>query len=399
MPQSRPTQARSKRNDGRLLDAALAIADDTGWAGMALAPIAQRAGLSRQAAVSRYRDRSDLGADLWTKEAGPHLSAALTSLIAAVRHPGDEPDLHALRAAFRTFVEPDLPMRAAAELLLVGRYDPAVKAAVQATLSPSLDEWLTPAGRRLTPAKAARHGYALTQALGLLMQARRFPIAAGDLDSELDLLGRALTMPVSPRKLPARSLEHLDRPVEFGTGDPEWELLLRATLDEVGRLGYEAATLDVIARAAGCTQGLIYARYRSKQELFFDASDRMGEAAVNANNDFWREVAESRSQGIAQATLMREFMMPGRESQRTVQLEQLRLSWHDPDLQANLEKNFADAVWQISNDDPGRSVTDLRAYVYVGMAQGYGVTTLADLHPTAWKLPYDVVAVPIFDLQ
>lgn len=360
---------------------------------MALAPVAERAGLSRQAVVSRYRDRSDLGADLWMKLLAPTFSAALTDVIAA---PGDSADL---KAALRPFVAPDQTMRAAAELLLVGRYDPAVSQAIEATLRPILDQWLTPNGRRLSRAQAARHGYLLSLGLGLLMQARRFRIEPSDLDSELNGLSAALESPTTATKLPVDSLEHVDLDIDFGTGNPEWEILLQATLDEIGNHGYEASTLDTIARAAGCTQGLIYSHYASKRDLFLDASDRSTEQSANANNEFWRTLASRRSEGIAQATIIREYMTPARKQARTVMMEQCRLSWHDSELLTSGQKAFTDAVWQIANENPDRPAAQLRAYVYTGLALGLGVAVLADLHPGAWQLPYDVVTVPIFDRQ
>ena len=379
------------RNNARILDAALLIADEVGWSAMTLASVAQRAGLSRQAAVSRYRDRSELAADLWTTRLAPPLADALAALTVTPT------DVAALREAFVPFVQPDQQMRAAAELLVVARYDRAVADAIQATIGPRLDEWLSAQERRLTRAQAAQYGYLFCQAFGFLMQSRRFLIDPADLDGELAGLKRALQEPGKPRKLPADSLDYIGRPVEFGTGDPELEGLLRATLTEVGERGYEAATLDSIARAAGCTQGLIFSRYQSKQQMFHDASDRMMGTAVNAGNDFWRSVAQTHSEGIAQATQMRELMLPAHRAPRTVNLEQCRLSWHDEALLASDEKGFADAVWQIHNDDPSRSVTELRGSVYSGIALGFGVMVLADLYPTAWSLPFDVVTVPQMD--
>lgn len=358
---------------------------------MALAPIAERAGLSRQAVVSRYRDRSEVGADLWTTRLAPHMLDSLTALVNAGT------DSVALRDAFAPFIEPDMTMQAAAELLVVARYDAAVATALEQTMGPTLDQWLTPTGRHLTRVKAAQHAYLLVQALGLLMQARRFQTDPADLNHELDALARALAEPTKPRKLPADSLEHLDRPVEFGTGDPDWEQLLRATLTEVGTHGYEGSTLDVIARAAGCTQGLIYSRYETKHQLFFDATDRMAEAASNAGNEFWRSVAQIHSEGIAQATMMREYLLPSRKGPITVYLEQCRLSWHDEELLAAIERGFADAVWQIADENPGRTVAELRGDVYSGIALGYGVSAMNGLHPEAWRLPLDVVTVPLMD--
>lgn len=392
-----PGQSRAMRNDSLILNAALAIADDRGWSGLTLAAVAGRAGLSRQAAVSRYRDRSDLAADLWTKRLAEPISTALADLVAACPQPGDTPSGGALLNALARFIEPDEQMRAAAELLLVARYNQVVRAAIDSSIGQSLDGWLSPRARRLTRAQAARHAYLISMGLGLLMQARRFPLPAVDLTQEVEQTAAALAAKSAPRTLPHESLTHLDRRVDFGTEDPDLENVLNATYDAVAAEGYEAATLNVIARAAGCTEGLIFARYDTKWQLFLDATERMSESAVKLNDEYWRSIAESHSEGIAQAASMREFMLPSRKRPTTVYMEQCRLSWHDEELLSSLEASFADTVWQIANRDDGRSTSELRAYVYTGIALGFGVMVLADLYPDAWQLPFDVVTVPLMD--
>src|SRR5688572_1628010 len=47
-------------------------------------------------------------------------------------------------------------------------------------------------------------------------------------------------------------------------------LLLEAAQDVFMRFGYQGATLDVIAAAAGFTKGAVYAHFRSKHALFLE---------------------------------------------------------------------------------------------------------------------------------
>lgn len=70
------------------------------------------------------------------------------------------------------------------------------------------------------------------------------------------------------------------------TGDPAWDAILTATLDCVGELSYEAATIDAIDAAGGYTHTVIFTRYRTKQDLFIDATDRiMGRLATALRHD------------------------------------------------------------------------------------------------------------------
>ena len=97
--------------------------------------------------------------------------------------------------------------------------------------------------------------------------------------------------------------------------------MLAATLDEVGRLGYEKATLKRIASAAGFTTGLIFARYADKLSLFLDATDRMLAGAEAANHAFLTQVAEATSPAVAEATFTREMMRPDLKPVRIITYE------------------------------------------------------------------------------
>lgn len=387
-------QSRAVRNDNRILDAALSQADEAGWAGMSLLPIAERAGLARATTRARFRSRSLIGAAVWTQRIAQPLTTLLTAVVNACPRPGSTPDVNVLQSALTPFIESDETLRAAAELLVVGRYDPYVGDAIEETLGPHLQEWLTV--RRGHPrAQAARNAYLLLLALGLMVHGRRSPLLADDLISQTIAIGHALANQASPIKLPADRVEHIAGPIDFGTDDPAWERLLQTTIDQVGAVGYEAATVEVITEAAGCTRGLLFGRYDSKWDLFTDATERMLAASVNANNEYQRRLTEQYGEGIAEAAIMRELMRPEFKSARTVSLEQVRLSWHDESLLAQVAASYAEATWQLTQEQPEKSAAQMRAYLHVGMAVGLGVTAMADLFPQAASLPMDVVTVPL----
>lgn len=57
-----------------------------------------------------------------------------------------------------------------------------------------------------------------------------------------------------------------------GTADPSTrDRLIAAAIEVFAEQGYESARLQDIARAAGLTTGAVYANYRGKAELLFDA--------------------------------------------------------------------------------------------------------------------------------
>jgi hypothetical protein len=138
------------------------------------------------------------------------------------------------------------------------------------------------------------------------------------------------------------------------------DALLQVTLDQVGTRGYDAATTMSIARASAHTEGFLFARYDSKLDLFFDATQRLVSRSTGANVAYQQQVADRYSSGMAEAVVMREFMRPGRERLRVVNLEQFRLSWHDERFQRMMNQSFepffeAIAVTVPQDRDAGRA--------------------------------------------
>ena len=391
-------QARSIRNDERILDAATEIAADAGWAGLLPARVADLAGLSHPAVSSRFADRSEIAAAVWRQRLAAPVISNLTSVLeaAGLLSPGDA-DPRKFARAMRPFVQPDIAMRAAAELLVESCFDAGVRLAVHETLGETLAQWLTPVPRRLSKVDAARRSVVTITALGALLEARRQEGETFHLQTEWDRLCAALAAPESIEKLPNVHFEHWDGVFDFDTGDALLDRLLEATRDEIGRNGYEATTIDDIARAAGRTKGLVFSRYPSKKQLFNDTVTRFTKAMYDLNEQAWDQMLEVASSGAAEAVLYRELMRPGREHLRAFSLEQYRLSWHDPDMRASVAHAMSDVIKARMDADPKRPRRELQADVFIGAAQGVGVLLVASLCPDAWSLPYQHFTVPLND--
>ena len=391
-------QARSIRNDERILDAATEITATDGWAGMLPARVAERSGLSHPAVSARFADRSEIAASVWRQRlAAPVISNLELVLESAGLLSPKGADPRKLARAMRPFVQPDTVMRAAAELLVESCFDPGVRLAVLETLGETLAQWLTPVPRRLGKVDAARRSVVIITALGVLLEARRQEGETFQLQGEWDRLCAALASPESIEKLPSVHFEHWDGVFDFDTGDALLDRLLEATRDEIGRNGYEATTIDDIARAAGRTKGLVFSRYPSKKQLFNDTVTRFTKAMYNLNEQAWGQMLEVASSGAAEAVLYRELMRPGREHLRAFSLEQYRLSWHDPDMRASVAHAMSDVIKARMDADPTRPHRELRADVFIGAAQGVGVLLMASLYPDAWSLPYQHITVPLND--
>ena len=400
-----PRQARSIRNDERILEAAVRLADQEGWHGLLIARVAEAAGLSRRTVSDRVPDRQALATWVWSQRLAPVVIQALSRLIEAMTpdSPAGSPSLDPQRLghAIDAFTEPDEQMRAAAELLIVATFDPPLHLAVHDTVGTALAQWLTPTPGQVSAADAARRGYVISTALGCLLEARRQEGVRVDLTAEWEQLCATLTARDADRALqqqvPEVHFDHWDGAFDFATGDPAQDRLLEATRDEIGRKGYDATPIDSIVAASGRTKGLLFGRYPSKKQLFNDVTDRYTKGMYDLNERAWERMLQTMTPAIAEAVLLREFMRPGREHLWVFALEQYRLSWHDPDMREAVAASMAEAIANRMESDPTRTPEQWQATLFVAAAQGIGTMLLGSCYDQAWTLPYQVVTVPLHD--
>jgi AcrR family transcriptional regulator len=162
----------------------------------------------------------------------------------------------------------------------------------------------------------------------------------------------------------------------------------------VGSLGFEAATIEVIAEACGHTRTVIYSRYQNKYELFMDASERMLAQVIPLNMAYQDDLAARVPVTIAETCMVREFMRPERQAMRTITFEQMRLSWHDPRLRKAIRGALAAHMRQVAADSPGRTPESFGAGIMIDVAITNGLALLAQIEPAIWQLPFDTVIVP-----
>lgn len=378
------------RNDALIVDAAAALLSDEGWSALTLAGVAQRAGLSVRPVRDRYSDRIQLAHAAWDRVIAPSWSRSMERVLDCATA-GDVP---ALASALAPFLHPDPAHRAAGELLLIAAHDDDVRAVVAAAALRPLEEALDPAQSRT---RAAARSYAVMLALGLMLESWRSTAEGVDITTPLTRLAAVLHEPGEPVSLPPDRATHLDEGPVIDTGDSMWDAVLVATLRQVGTRGYEAATVEAIVSEAGCSQSVLFRRYATKSDAFFDATRRMVGAAMELNVAYQQRVATEHSPGIAEAVMMREFMRAGREVERIISLEQYRLAWHDEQLraavaaeQAPVQAAYLASLSHISEDEA-------QARLHLELAIGMGTVLLSQLVPASWHLPYDAITVPLID--
>ncbi len=392
-------QARSIRNDGRILDAGYRILAERGWSGLGFSPVAQLAGLSLRPVRDRFAERAELASAIWTERIHPAIRDDFLALQEAtdlvIKAGPQEADL--LIASLRPFRRPEPRIRAAMELMIASGFDPVIRGALDSTLLPQLRRWATPGVDGLSRADAARRAYLISIALGMTMCGLQLDTEHTSLDDEIRLLAAAVSAPSEPVPQPSDTADHLDIGNDFGTGEPGLDNLLQVTLDQIGVRGYDATTTASIARASAHTEGFLFARYASKLDLFFDATARLIGRNTGANVAYHLQIATRYSTGMAEAVGMREFMRPGRERLRLIGLEQFRVGWHDERFKRMMNQAFEPFMDEVVASMAAAGPAAGRARAHMELVRGNGPIVLSQLLPETWELPYDVVTIPLLD--
>lgn len=298
-----------------------------------------------------------------------------------------------LTVAYESFLRPDAELRAATEFLVVSQFNEGLAGLVQRSVGASVAQWCSAseAGAPL----AARRAYLIAVALGLLLSRTRRSVAQMEIGAEAALHLQAVSAAREPVPVPDTRAGHLAEFLDFTTGEPALDDLLRATLEEVGRVGYDAATTAAIGRASGHSEGLLFARYPSKVEAFMDATRRQHAVGWRRNEEFIQSLTASHGPGVAEAVMIREMQRPELRHGRAISLEQVRLALHDERLREVQWGELDTLVDETLSKDPQWYTANSEAHLHMSVAIGLGVTVLPLLAPDAWELPYDVVTIPL----
>jgi AcrR family transcriptional regulator len=383
------------RNDELILDAIVDELAEVGWGHLTVAAVARRAGMTHRAVLPRYSDRSQMAVAAWEHRCSSQLEAGLALTLEA------KGDFDALLTSFRGFDSNSASMRAGAELLIARQFDAPLATSVEQTLGRQLRSWLT--APSTGPKREVERGisaFLLCNALGLLI-VRRLPLARkASLRQHARDVVDAVGSPTIATKLPTDRAEHMDwlaftQTPGATTGNADHDAILDAALVLVGTVGYEAATMSKVARMAHINESVIFAHYRTKLDLFMDATLRQWKAGLPYNDAFAARIAQKHGAGVAEATLMREAQRPGREHIRSLALEQIRVAWREPALANRFESMIQQYAQATRSHSPGLPQRDALSRIVGEFSVSQGVVLLGQLFPQAWTIGLDPVFVPM----
>ncbi len=387
----RAPQARLARNHARVLEAAALSASQSGPIGLSFFRVANIAGLSRRPIQDRFNDVSELSCALWKDLVGPELITSFTHAIDAAGLLEKPQNVEEFVKACQRFQKADHLLLAAMELFLDSQFDKQLQKTISETLKPWYESLCTPSAAN-NPALAARRAWVILMGLGIMLYSH----SPGSRDLDCDWIyrehARALEENYQPQELPEFEASHLDSITQVNTGDSLLDALVDAVLRHVAQEGYLHASVEKIVTTANCSQGALFSRFATKKDLFLEATRLQNETALVANEEYMQRIERDYGRDIAESVAIREFQKPGRELQRALLLEQMRLTWHDEDL---LDKQAATVQAFYDSHETKTLVPDpdrYRALTHIGLALGLGATALPVIDSESWKLPFDVVA-------
>jgi AcrR family transcriptional regulator len=392
---TRAPQVRVFRNDSRILDAAVVVLATEGCEGMSFAAVARQASLSRRPVLERYQDVPDLTAAVWREVCGPELAKALGDVLSGAGLLDEEGSVQALSAALNALGKPNHALQAAAELVVMAQFGALLDQAVREVFEPEVAAWCTAVPRHVTRTLAGQRGYLLCIALGILTMSMRQGIGQAETGVVATAVLHSLEMPDRPSATLRNTHVHRADPTILDTGDPVLDTVLHATLNLIGAHGVRGTTTAAIARDAGCSEGLVFSRYASKQEICLDAIHRHLSARVRATHDLHQRVEDQYGPGMADAVTIRELQRPEARDFRALALEEERLFWHDPELSAAAASLLLVQAAEREVGHPDKSRARPPISVFGEYAVRTGARMLSVLFPAAWLLPYDVVTVPL----
>ncbi len=336
-----------------------------------------------------------VAADLWRQHLGPSFEDSLRDLMTSAGTLRGRGKVHAMRENLWRMATPSPELRAALELVVVSLYNPWVSDAVMGEALAPLRQHLAGSSVRNTPTRAAQRAYVTALGLGLAGARRSRPVAV-DWEQLVRDLRAALAHPAPPsaEALLPRA-DHISQTIYREPGGGVAHRLMTETLAEVALRGFDEAAVPEIAHRSGVPEGALFDIHPDKAALFREATQRQQKVCLGANDAFLREVGEAQGPGVADAVGLREFQRPDFAFERVLALEQLRLSWHDRTM-LRLQDEILDPLSQdLAIRHPEWPPDRVAGEVHLGYALGVGAYFLAVLVPDAYRLPFEVVTIPL----
>ena len=164
---------------------------------------------------------------------------------------------------------------------------------------------------------------------------------------------------------------------------PTRERLLAAAVEVFVEQGYEGARVQDIARAAGLTTGAIYANFRGKGELLFDA------IGARAADEMAAMLSEARGHEVRELLELLGDRLVRPRDQAALLVDAIASARRDPDLAAALRDRLAEReqvlvglVERAKREDAIDRAIDTDAFARFCLTLALGALVVRTLHVT-----------------
>jgi TetR/AcrR family transcriptional regulator len=148
------------------------------------------------------------------------------------------------------------------------------------------------------------------------------------------------------------------------TADERRASILRAAAEVFGRNGYEGATTDQVARAAGVSQPYVVRLFGSKEALFLAVLANAKDALLTS---FREAIAEARATGTTMAqTLGDAYVELARERGVHLSLLQAFVIGSNPVIGAAARAGYLE-IWRLLQEEAGLDVAEATDFLARGM--------------------------------
>lgn len=371
------------RTDSAIIDAGILLLADLGVAGTTPAAVARESNLSITAVRQRYETEEDFLFLVWKTRSIPQVIDPLFNLI----------DLYLTQSELMENTPPvqlskllkqSKVSQATLEILSICSYQKELLKLIQ----PELKSKLFKAGRNSEVLNTQRT-IMFDTLIGLLARGRNTKVKFNDAVQEAHKVLISFTKPTPKLRMPNANASHLDI-FTFKTKDPLIKRIYESCCTNVATLGFDRTTTKKIAKDAQASEGLLFSKFKSKLEIFTKSYIEATEVGYVLNLKFVADLIEQFGEAMADAIFLREHCHPDRSLQRGIFLEQLRMSWHIPEVRKASEiatKNVFD-LWQADSKQTAIKGSENDPTNHLRIAVTTGAVYSGVLFPESHTLPY-----------
>jgi len=360
-PQRVSRAQRTKNVQDNISAAALALLSTKGVDGLSLTKIAAEAGLSNGPLYGRYDSPEDVALELWEGSIRHRFHRLLDE--ASQFALGDAPDPSEWLLA--EMAHPSAESLAVVETIAVARRFPMLAESVRAEVDSALEKI-----RAESPVIAFSAIYPwITLPLGAIIYSGMLPSASPPWAETLRIGRQAAIQTTDPTYVVSHPVPLELKLPHPDTGDLGLDEFVTAVMVVVSRVGYEKATAQRVARAAGHSFSSAYTHVGSKDELMtFALTAMIDQIIMTGDESFLHMTGEERFLGMIALEL--GIISDNYRSLRQLRAESLVAARHHKSLNEILRNRFIHSTAHIKTVENGDDVPLSSVFWYGSRAHG-----------------------------